>query len=193
MFDYAWQFTLSWEGGLCDDAGDPGGITKYGVDIRMLRGMNSTADRLALHGLGIVQPVTPNTIRSLTVTQAKGIYRYCVWERMGLTRFPDIVACPMFDAGVHSGVSRSTRWAQQACNLVGPGIGIQLVEDGKLGPKTTAAILRLCDEPHFDRALARAMIDLREDFLLNLRGMERFRAGFRNRINDLRKYLGLHK
>lgn len=187
MFDFCWTFTLRWEGGLCDDAGDPGWITKYGVDLRMLKGMQSPMDKAKLELLGIRQPVTRQTIKDLTKTQAAGVYRYQVWDKLGLTMFPPVVQCVLFDAGVNNGNSQSVKFIQYAYNQRHAG---KLAMDGKLGPKTRQAILT--DDV---KALARGAIDRREYFFRSLAkaspARKKFLAGWLNRVNDLRRYLGL--
>ena len=70
-FSIAHAFTAKWEGGLSDDAADSGGLTKFGVDLAMMQDIASTqAGRDTLDRMGIILPVTRNTIKNLTETQA---------------------------------------------------------------------------------------------------------------------------
>lgn len=188
MFDFCWKFTLKWEGGFTDDKDDPGGVTKYGVDLRMLLGMQSPADRLALEALNIYQPVTRATIVNLTPAQAAGVYRYQVWDKLGLTLFPTTIQAVLFDAGVHNGNVQSVKFVQKAHNELKP--SFPLVVDGKLGPKTRQAVVT--DNV---KDLADIAIDRREYFFISLAKVsparKKFLKGWLNRVNDLRKYLGL--
>ncbi|MBO4793951.1 MAG: hypothetical protein J5556_05215, partial [Deltaproteobacteria bacterium] len=156
MFDFAWKFTLAHEGGLCDDAGDPGGITKYGVDLRMLKSIGAdSSGRAFLRKIGVALPVCRASVISLSKAQAAEIYRHEVWDRLGLGRFPQNVGAALFDAGVNHGPALAVRFVQRAHNSLCP--GVPLAVDGILGPKTAAALI-IDDE----KQLARAMINKRE-------------------------------
>lgn len=189
MFDFCWKFTLSWEGGLCDDAGDPGGVTKFGVDIRMLKDMEQRAmARARLQELGVKLPISRASVVALTERQAANIYRFQVWDALGLTLFPPIIQAVLFDAGVNNGNAQAVKFIQKAHNTLKP--GFPLVVDGKLGPKSRQAIL-LSDPAK----LAAKAIDRREYFFNSLvkaaPARKKFLKGWINRINDLRRYLGV--
>ena len=189
MFDFAWNFTLPHEGGLCDDAGDPGGITKYGVDLRMLKGLGANSSGWTfLRKIGVALPVCRASVISLSKAQSAEIYRHEVWDRLGLGRFPRKVGAVIFDAGVNHGPAQALRFAQRAHNSLCP--GAPLAVDGILGPKTAAALC--CDD---ENALARAMLDDREAWYHRhaeaVPAHQKFLRGWLNRVADLRTYLGL--
>lgn len=189
MFDFSWKFCLNWEGGFTDDKDDPGGVTNWGVDRRMLESMaKNPSDRERLHEIGVRLPICRQSIVDLTPAQAKQIYRYEVWDKLGLNRFALPVACVLFDAGVNMGQKRSTKIIQMAHNVLHP--SFRLVEDGILGPKTRQAIIT--DQP---MPLAKKALDKREQWYndrvkVNPK-QKKFLAGWLNRVNGLRKYLGV--
>lgn len=189
MFDFCWKFTLKWEGGLCDDAGDPGGVTKYGVDIRMLKDMEQRPMANAkLKEIGVKLPINRASVVALTERQAANVYRFQVWDSLGLTLFPTTIQAVLFDAGVNNGNVQSVKFIQKAHNELKP--GFPLVVDGKLGPKTRQAIVT-----DSVKDLADIAIDRREYFFISLAKVsptrKKFLRGWLNRVNDLRKYLGL--
>ena len=188
MYDFAWRFALKWEGGLTDDPKDPGGITKYGVDFRMLSDMaRNSKTKAFLRDLGVCLPVTRDTIKALTIPQAKAIYKYKYWDPLECGRFPLPVACCLFDAGMLNGMN-SVKFMQRAHNVLKP--KSPLVVDGKLGPKTRAALLT--DDAN---KLARIAIEKREYWFRShvkvVPAHKKFLNGWLNRCADLRKTLGL--
>ncbi len=189
MFDFCWKFTLAHEGGLDDDPDDPGGVTKYGVDMRMLKDMEKrTSDRAELKALGVKLPICRESVVSLTRAQAAAIYRYAVWERLGLSRFSVPVACVLFDAGVNNGVSASVKFLQRAHNDLRP--SSPLVVDGRLGPKTRAAIFADNPQRLAGLALDRRAYWFRSHVKVKPKS-KKYLKGWLNRVSDLRKYLGL--
>ena len=189
MYDFAWRFALKWEGGLDDDPDDPGGVTKYGVDIAMLRDMeNRTMARAKLQSLGVRLPICRASVVNLNTAQAAQIYKFQVWDSLGCNAFPLPVACVLFDAGVNSGNAQSVKFLQRAHNIIYPRSPLDV--DGKLGPKTRMAILQ--DDA---KKLAERAIERREYFFRSLvkvkPKMKKFLNGWLNRCADLRKTLGL--
>jgi lysozyme family protein len=109
-FDAAVAFVLSAEGGLVDDASDPGGLTKFGISQRAYPNLN---------------------IRELTLDDAKALYRKDYWYPCSCDQLPGGVALIVFDAAVNQGVGRSIRMLQRSLNVP---------EDGVIGPVTLSAI-----------------------------------------------------
>lgn len=189
MFDHAWKFTVRWEGSeFTDDPDDPGGATRWGVDLRMLKGMTTPMDQAALEMLGIRQPVTRSTIVNLTERQAKGVYKHQVWDRLGCALFQLPVAVFLFDSGVLHGSSAATKFIQRAHNTLRPDNPLKV--DGRLGPMTRQAIMS--DDP---RKLAVAALDKRyqwyREHVKVAPSHKKFLRGWQNRCNDLRAYLNL--
>lgn len=190
MFDYCWKFALKWEGGLDDDPDDPGGITHFGVDMRMLQGMEKNpTDRRNLQEIGVQLPICRESVIKLKKAQAKLVYKYEVWDKLGCFRFPLVIACVLFDAGVLNGVN-AVKFIQRAWNARHPN-ATPLAVDGILGPKTRQAILTDADPRH----LAKVALDKREywfrSYVKAKPKAKKYLKGWLNRVNDLRKYLGL--
>lgn len=188
-FSIAHQFTLAWEGGESDAAADHGGFTKFGVSLKFLQGLaaESQANRDTLDRMGIILPVTRNTIRNLSESLAAGLFRWQMWEPLRLDLLPLRPAVVIYDAAVNSGPGQSVKFAQRGYNAC-VAYGQPLNVDGILGP-ATRAVLKQADT---DKVLM-AMLDQREAFYQRLAdkdaSQEVFLHGWLNRVDDLRRYV----
>ncbi len=187
-FSIAHKFTLSWEGGESDDAADRGGFTKFGVSTAFLTDIaSSQAGRDVLDRMGVILPVTRNTIRSLTKTQAASLFRWQMWDALKLDLIPLRPAVVLYDAAVNSGPRQSVKFAQRgynACVTYGQPLDI----DGIMGPATRKAM----QQADTDKILM-AMLDQREKFFNDLvrakPSQEVFLRGWLNRVTDLRRFV----
>lgn len=188
-FSIAHKFTLTWEGGESDDAADRGGFTKFGVSLKFLQELaaESQANRDTLDRMGVILPVTRNTIRNLTESLAASLFRWQMWDALKLDLIPLRPAVVLYDAAVNSGPKQSVKFAQRgynSCVVYGQPLDV----DGILGPATRRA-LQLAET---DKVLM-AMIDQRERFYNNLvaakPSQEVFLHGWINRVDDLRRYV----
>lgn len=97
------------EGGYSNNPVDPGGETKYGISKRAY----------------------PNVdIASLTLDDAKAIYRRDYWTPAACDQWPELLRYEVFDLAVNVGVSQAIRLVQRA---------LAVSDDGIVGPKTLAA------------------------------------------------------
>ena len=110
QFERCLVHILAHEGGYSVNPRDPGGETKYGISKRAYPEIN---------------------IASLTIERAKEIYKADYWRPLSADDLPAGVALQAFDFGVNAGVSRSAKLLQRIAGVP---------EDGKVGPKTIAAI-----------------------------------------------------
>lgn len=108
-FDAAFKVVVGHEGGYCNDPGDPGGETKFGISKRAYPGED---------------------IPNLTLERAKELYLRDYWGPAGCDAVPDPIKLHLFDVAVNSGVGRAVRLLQRA---------VGEIEDGVLGPRTLAA------------------------------------------------------
>ena len=187
-FSIAHAFTAKWEGGLSDDAADSGGLTKFGVDLAMMQGIASTqAGRDTLDRMGIILPVTRNTIRCLTETQAAGLFRWQMWNTLSLDLIPLRPAVVLYDAAVNSGPRQSVKFAQRGYNACVT-YGQPLDADGIMGPATRKAMQQADTEK-----IIMSMLDQREQFYRDLvaakPSQEVFLKGWLNRVTGLRRYV----
>ena len=111
-FDDAFALLIGHEGGYVNHPDDPGGETKYGISKRSYPGLD---------------------IASLTLDDAKAIYRADYWDRVRGDELPDSITFQMFDAAVNHGHRNAIRILQAA---VGANV------DGILGPETIAKTWR---------------------------------------------------
>lgn len=187
-FSIAHAFSAKWEGGLSDDAADSGGLTKFGVDLAMMQDIASTqAGRDTLDRMSVILPVTRNTIKNLTETQAASIYRWQAWEALKLDQIPLRPAIVIYDAAVNSGPRQSVLFAQRGYNAC-VAYGQPLDTDGIMGPATRKAMQQADTEK-----ILMAMLDQREKFYHDLvaakPSQEVFLDGWINRVTDLRRYV----
>lgn len=144
---------LQSEGGLCNDAHDPGGWTKYGIIL---------ADLPA--------GATPDDIKNLTVAQAMDIYARKYWNLiLGVSLFTGMDYTIM-DAAVNSGVGKGWKWLRQALKMPSSGrIDIEVI-------RTLNAV------PASGRAdLIRGVWDIRLSFLHALTTWQYFGKGWGTR------------
>ena len=111
IFNLAFQWILSAEGGYVNNPNDPGGETKYGISKRSYPNLD---------------------IANLTVDEAREIYLTDFWQRYQCDKMPKNMALAFFDLEVDSGPITAIDLLQKSC-------GVQV--DGILGPETLAAIL----------------------------------------------------
>lgn len=99
------------EGGYCNDPGDNGGPTKYGITIIDVRKY-------------VKKGATAEDVKALTVDQAEDIYRSKYWDALGCDDLPSGVDYSCFDYGVNSGLGRPRKALQRFNSLQ----GIQLID-----------------------------------------------------------------
>lgn len=105
-FDIVLPLLLKDEGGYCNDPGDNGGPTKYGITIHDVQ-------------LYIKKNATASDVKSLTLDEAKDIYKHKYWDSLDCDNLPSGVDYTVFDYGVNSGVGRPRKALQQFKSLSG--------------------------------------------------------------------------
>ena len=98
-FDEAFDRLLGHEGGLVDDANDPGGLTNWGISQRQYPDVD---------------------IKNLTKDQAKAIYYRDYWKCVGVN-VDTAVMWQTFDASVNHGIGNAIRMLQRAVGVVDDG------------------------------------------------------------------------
>ena len=139
------------EGGYVNAATDRGGPTKYGI---------THATLAAYRG---VKSVTAAQVKELTLAEAESIYRQQYWIQSGGDVLPVGLDYAAFDFGVNSGPARAVKTLQQV---------VKVTADGKVGPKTLAAV----------RAYPGGTVQLIRDYcaarMVFLRGLTNPKTGF---------------
>ena len=153
------------EGGYVNHPQDRGGPTNYGITLPTLSEWRQ-------------RPATLEDIRSLTVDEARTIYRHRYVEAPGFDRIEDgALKALLVDCGVHHGLGRARLWVRTLQKLGG------LQADGIIGPATLAAIAHV----GADR-VRRELLKLRGHFIAGL--LQRnpsqrvFAAGWLNRLME---------
>ena len=147
-FDQVFDKLISHEGGYVNDPHDPGGETKFGISKRSYPALD---------------------IASLTLVDAKAIYKRDFWDRAQCDKMPPELAFNVFDAAVNSGIGQAIRWLQRA---------VGVADDGVVGPLTLASINR-----ENDTSAIRARYNgHRLDFMTRLSTWDVFGKGWARRI-----------
>lgn len=137
MFDPAFDYMLKNEvkdndpDEVVENPRDPGGITKYGVSLRLL--MNIPPENLKNYG---IYAPSEADLRGLKLTQAKLIYCGEFWDCAHFSLIESQpVANYLFDTAVNIGIAPAVKCAQRACWSVF-NVREYLPDDGILGAKT---------------------------------------------------------
>lgn len=123
-FDLAFDETVGHEGGFQDHRLDRGNWTGGVAGQGELRGTKFGISAMSYPDLDIA---------SLTLADAKAIYRRDYWDKLRGDDLPAGVALFLFDYAVNSGVARAAMAVQRH---------VGVADDGHIGPITVHAILR---------------------------------------------------
>ena len=187
-FPYAFQFTLKMEGGYSDHPADKGGATNYGITIGTLQSLVKR-DKAWVESLGIVLPVTSTTMQRLKMEQAEAIYKREYWDSRDLDTFPKRVATVLFDCHVNHGWTNAVRIAQRGYNATVGVYGVKLMDDGIMGNKTRTALSHESDK--LLSCILSARVDFYQSIVESRPNQKVFLKGWLNRVDALRKYLGV--
>ena len=147
-FDQAFDKLINHEGGYIFNPHDPGGETKFGISKRSYPHLD---------------------IHSLTLADAKTIYRRDFWDRAQCDKLHPDLAFDLFDGAVNSGIGQAIRWLQRA---------VGVADDGVVGPLTLASINRENDTS----AIRARYSGHRLDFMTRLSTWDVFGKGWARRI-----------
>jgi lysozyme family protein len=163
-FQEALNCVLKSEGGFVNNSKDPGGATSLGITIGTAKryGVDMDGD----HDTDIAD------MRNLTVAAAGKIYRGEYWDKISGDLLPAGVDYATFDLAVNSGVDRAAKFLQAVAGTV---------QDGKIGPKTIAAV-----ESLDDASVINALCDKRLNFLRGLPTWGTFGRGWAARVGSVR-------
>lgn len=155
------------EGGYVNHPKDPGGATNKGITQR-------TYDNWRAR-----QGLIPRDIRLLMMVELEAIYKEEYYNKIKGDKLPPALAFQVFDAAVNSGPTRAIQWLQEALGVV---------VDGKLGPKTLAAVQSFQVDKQARLDLISGYLDEREGFLRRLDTFKTFGDGWMNRLNQNWQY-----
>lgn len=149
--------TLPHEGGWSDHPDDPGGATMKGVTLAVFRRWYPSA--------------TKADLRAISDADVQKIYRVGYWNPVRGEDLPAGVDLAVFDFGVNSGVSRSSRYLQAV-------VGAK--QDGVVGPATLAAV-----GARGAADVVKAICGKRLSFVRGLSTWATFGRGWSRRISDV--------
>lgn len=157
---------LKHEGGWVDNKNDPGGATKYGISLRFLK-----EHALDLDGDG---DIDADDIKGLSVPAATVLYYDWFWVPGRFELIKDQqTATKLFDMGVNMGTRQGWRLAQRACNRY----GLNITEDGLVGPQTMKAVNSL--EPvNFVKTVCAVQAEFYEALIAQKPTLAEFRFGW---------------
>lgn len=147
-FEQAFEKLIGHEGDYTEGKNDPGGETKFGISKRSYPHLD---------------------IHSLTLADAKTIYRRDFWDRAQCDKLAPDLAFDLFDGAVNSGIGQSIRWLQRA---------VGVADDGVVGPLTLASINREDDSS----AIRARYNGHRLEFMTRLSTWDVFGKGWARRI-----------
>lgn len=183
-FEDAIMYVLANEGAFSNHPADPGGATFWGISLRFLKSQGEEWD------LDDDGDIDVADVRSLTVADAKLLYRSNFWDRLQLDLVADqAVATRIFDMAVNMGCPAAVKILQRAANdfsleLNGDEDLPELLEvDGVLGLKTRSMtnILAMIDRSGLMAALRKAHEQFYLDLVERKPNLEVFLRGWLNR------------
>ena len=131
-FDPAFAYVINNERGFVDDPKDPGGVTNFGISVRYAA--DYASDYPFLDEMNLEA-----SIESLTVENAKLIYRGEYWNELYSQIIGQDICNFVFDCAFSIGPAMAHRFAQRSCWSCGIPRS-ELVDDGVIGIKTIKAI-----------------------------------------------------
>lgn len=139
MFDVVFDRIIGLEGGFQADPKDRGNWTCGEVGKGELKGTK----------YGLAAMTYPDLdIKSLTLQEAKSIYRSDWWESLNMQQWPKAMQYQMFDAAFNHGIGRANQFIQWAARVT---------QDGKVDPATRAAVVAMDVNDLLFRFLARRL------------------------------------
>ena len=168
-FDAAMKFVLRWEGGFVDHPNDPGGRTNKGVTQKVYDAWRRRQGRAA------------QDVKLIGDDEVHAIYATDYWVPPRCDRLDTPLNTVQFDTAVNMGVGRAVRFLQAA---VGCGVG------GDFGPATERAVAG-CDAGTVVAAYCRQREDFYRRLARNNAKLAVFLKGWLNRLNALRREIGL--
>jgi lysozyme family protein len=121
-FERAFEHVIGLEGGETNDPEDGGGHTRFGISKRAHPEVN---------------------INTLTLDQAKSIYRFDYWEPLHCDEMPWPLSMMVFDCGVNQGLNTAAKTLQRALNVEQDGVigKVTLAKAKTAGTETCALFL----------------------------------------------------
>lgn len=171
LFESAFDWIISKEGGYVDNPFDKGGATKYGISSRFIK-----ANDLKI-----------NDVKDLSIAEAKQIYRMFFWNPLLVENFSDsTVQLFVFDTAVNCGNSKAIDMLQTSVNSIS-----HIAVDGKLGNETIGTCNNITSNSYTNKILKQLLLSSRIAYYVhvvnNNESQRRFLKGWINRTLDVFK------
>lgn len=176
------NFVSKWEGFWDDDPDDPGGATKYGICLRLLREQPDSVLKL----VRLKQPIGKPDVKGLTKADSELLFNVLFWKPYRLDEAPKRIAIALHDYAVNCGGVTAVKALQRTYNKLYPDNQIEV--DGKVGPKTLEAMKKM-ENTHDIEAFLEERRQRYHNIVSNKPKMNKFLKGWLNRVNDLEKLL----
>lgn len=193
-FTKANEFTKKWEKGYVNHPKDPGGATYNGISLMFIKDAGIDINEDGFINAKDIEYLYRNNRQDLV----DKMFYEAFWRDTKIDRYKHLpIQTVLYDTYVNTGPKQTARILQRACNQISPSYFSKLEVDGIIG---TLTFTRAVDLSVNDKGqkLASVFLDRRMDFHNQLvanspypngRDYRPFAAGWRNRVNDLRKYV----
>lgn len=168
-FERALAFTLRYEGGYCNEPGDSGGETNFGITHAVYDSYRKRK------GLAV------RSVRLILTVEVEDIYKNLYWHPAGCHLLPAKLAMCHFDWAVNHGVTGATKTLQRV-------VGTD--DDGIIGDLTKLAITRAVANQG-EKVLCATYCLARENWYRNrassVPSQRKFLEGWLNRLKALQR------
>lgn len=160
-FEKAFEWVVGHEGGYQNDPKDRGNWTSGKVGVGERKGTKFGISAMSYPALDIF---------SLTLDDAKEIYKRDFWDYFQMDKLPEAVRFDVFDTAINSGPVAAAKMLQRAAKVK---------DDGVIGPVTLKAI-KAMDPEQLDAAFA----GHRLLFVVGLQTFEHYGRGWVRRVAE---------
>lgn len=179
-FDKAIKLVLQHEGGYVNNPNDRGSATNWGVSLNFL------ADHPEDGDFDHDGDVDGEDIKSMTLENAKAIYKKFWWDKYSYGRIADqTIATKVFDFSVNMGSKRAHILLQQAMNAA---FSLKLTVDGILGNASFSTLNAIADGDQ-EQKLITAYCDqawkFYQSIIANNPSQAVFQKGWKNRAYSI--------
>lgn len=164
-FKKSFELVIVHEGGYVDHPKDPGGATKYGLTIGVMKSLGMDIDKDG--------DVDKDDVKALTYEDVAPVYKKMYWDKVKGDDLPSGLDWAVFDMAINSGPSRAAKLLQ---GILG------VAQDGAIGPMTVKAA-KAIDTVE----LLTKYRDARQKFYKGLKTFDTFGTGWTIRNNETLK------
>ena len=126
-FEDCIKIVLKHEGGFVNDSNDRGGETIFGITVAVARNYGYKDD-----------------MKDLPLQTAKDIYKANYWNKVKANDLPEEVRYIVFDTAINMGVTRASKFLQEAAGVEQDGIiGSQTIAASQVVTKEKYALIRM--------------------------------------------------